>query len=180
MQHCTRYKIFLYLRRRGGYGHLIGTVQPAYSSFIEKPVPGPVHDLQVKVGGVHSPQGSGQVSARIDGAESGPVRDFRVLSKCILIYGGLLDSLRVSDTAGDKAAGPMGAGIPAQQNVGKSDGHLSSHAHQRPVRLVKGAVKPVVLSIPPVGVERHILQQLPDHIDLTAATKRRSSRMAPF
>ena len=51
------------LRRGGGYGHLVGTAQPADAALIKKPVPDPVHDLQVKVGGVHCPQCGGETSS---------------------------------------------------------------------------------------------------------------------
>ena len=121
----------------GSYRHLIGAANTVDALRFEKPIPGPVHNLQIEAGGVHCPKRRRQAASHIDGAESWPVRDLRILPYRLLIDRGLLDRIGICDAAGYKTACPVRPSISAQKDAGKavmrtSALSASSLARERP------------------------------------------------
>ena len=147
------------------HSHLIGTAHTADALLTEKLVPGPVHDLQIEFRSVNCPKRRRQAASHIDGAESGPVRDLRILPNRLLIDRGLLDYPGIGHGTGDKPACPVRSSVSAQKDAGEADGHLGSHAYQRTFGFFHG-MREAVFCPAPGPVSSHILQQITHHGDL--------------
>ena len=145
--------------------HLKWTAYTVDAWLVKESVPHSVHDLQIKLAGIPSPKGDGEIPSYIDGAEGGPLRDLRMEAAGILINGGRFDCFGVADTAGDKSAFPLRSGISAQQNTGEADGHLGGHALECDLRVISGAEETTSSKVPGAVCD-HVLKQIADHRDL--------------